>query len=56
MDSFFGAELCDLIGLYILTKLKRMYGKDEKRLYRDDELAIINIRIKHELKNEKRKH
>ena len=42
MGSFFGAELCDLIGLYILKHLQPLYDKHEIGLYRDDGLAIIN--------------
>ena len=39
--SFFGAELCDLKGLYALYNLKALYKNNEISLYRDDSLAII---------------
>ena len=44
MGSFFvqsGAELCDLIGLYALSKLEFIYDPKEIGFYRDDGLAII---------------
>ena len=41
MGSFFGSELCDLIGLYALRKLEYLYDLKEIGLYRDDGLAII---------------
>ena len=39
MGSFDGAELCELVGLYILHTLGEKYGKDRIGLYHDDELA-----------------
>ena len=42
MGSFFGAELCDLIGLIILQYLIPLYNENEIGLYRDDGLAVIN--------------
>ena len=41
MGSYFGAELCDLIGLYILNHLQTLYDPKDIGLYRDDGLAII---------------
>ena len=41
MGFFFGAELCDLVGLYVLHRLKPVYNVDEISLYRDDGLTII---------------
>ena len=41
MGSFFGAELCDLIGLYSLSNLKHLYYHNDIGLYRDDGLAIL---------------
>ena len=36
------AEVCELVGLYILDKLTRKYGsKDNISLYRDDGLAVL---------------
>ena len=36
MGSFFGVELCDLIGLYILNLLKLIYGNNEVGLSYSD--------------------
>ena len=36
MDSFGGAEMCEVVGLYILHKLGEKYGKQRISLYRDD--------------------
>ena len=41
MGSYFGAGLCDLIGLYILDRLGKTYMSNQIGLYRDDGLAII---------------
>ena len=39
--SFNGAEVCELVGLYLLDKLSKLLGKDNVGLYRDDGLAAI---------------
>ena len=39
MGSFDGAELCELVNLYILHILGEKYGKHRISLYRDDELV-----------------
>ena len=41
MGSYDGAEVCDLIGLFILTELEKLFGKDFIGLYRDDGLALL---------------
>ena len=41
MGSFDGAELCKLVGLYILHILGEKYGKHGIGLYRDDGLACF---------------
>ena len=40
MDSFFSVELCKLIGLYTLSKIRYLYGYKDIGLDRDDGLAI----------------
>ena len=55
MGSFFGAELCDLIGLYALSKLESLYDIKEIGLYRDDGLAIIQPKNNQDLENNKKK-
>jgi hypothetical protein len=38
---FDGAEICELVGLFILNHLGKRFGKENIGLYRDDGLAII---------------
>ena len=42
MGSFDGAEVCELVGLYILNILGDKFGKDNIGLYRDDGLACFH--------------
>ena len=42
MGSFDGAEICKIVGLYLLNKLSNLLGKENVGLYRDDGLAAIN--------------
>ena len=39
--SFDGAEVCELLALFILNHLGKKFGKESIGLYRDDGLAII---------------
>ena len=41
MGSFDGAEICELVGLFILNHLGKRFGKENVGLYRDDGWAII---------------
>ena len=41
MGSFHGAEICDLVGLYILNTISTTFTNNNIGLYRDDGLAII---------------
>ena len=43
MGSYDGAEVCELIGLFVLEKLKDRFGYDIG-LYRNDGLATLNTR------------
>ena len=42
MGSFDGAEICELVGLYLLDKLSSLIGRKNVELYRDDGVAAIN--------------
>ena len=42
MGSFDGAEICELVGLYILHLLGDQLGVDNLDLYRDDGLACFH--------------
>jgi len=41
MGSLDGAEVCELVGLFLLDKLANILGKKNVGLYQDDGLAII---------------
>ena len=41
MGSFDGAEVCELVGLFILNDLCKTYVKENFGLYRDDGLAVF---------------
>ena len=41
MGSFDGAEICELVGLFLLFELMKQFGKDCVGLYRDDGLAVF---------------
>ena len=43
MGSYSGAETCELIGLYMLHGLEKIFGEGMVGLYRDDGLAAIPI-------------
>ena len=42
MGSFGGAEVCELVGLYLLSKISILINSDNVGLYRDDGLAVIH--------------
>ena len=42
MGSYDGAEICELVGLYLLNKLSTVIDKSSVGLYRDDGIAAIN--------------
>ena len=42
MGSLDGAELCEMVGLYILNELSKIIPKENIGLYRDDGLALVN--------------
>ena len=41
MGAFDGAEICELVGLFLLSEISKKYNKDNVGLYRDDGLAIF---------------
>ena len=41
MGTFGGAEVCELVGLFLLHHLSLLLGKEAVGFYRDDGLAII---------------
>ena len=41
MGSFDGAEICELVGLYLINKLSKLLGNENMGLYRDDRVPAI---------------
>ena len=41
MGSYNGAEICELVGIYTLSKLKNITSKDDIGLYRDYSLILL---------------
>ena len=41
MGSFNGAEICELVGIHILSLLSNKLNKQSSGLYRDDELVLL---------------
>ena len=44
MGSNDGAEICELVGLFLLSLIAEKYRKEDTGLYRDDGLAVIRSR------------
>ena len=42
MGSFDGAEICEVVGIYLLEKLSPLLAKENFGLYRDGGLATVN--------------
>ena len=45
MGSFDGAEICEIVGPYLLEKLPPLFGKENSGLYRDDGIATVKSSI-----------
>jgi hypothetical protein len=41
MGAFDGAEVCELVGTYLLNKIAQKYNKNDIGLYRDDGLGVM---------------
>ena len=41
MGSYDGAEVCELVGTFILSKLENVIDKKNPGLYRDDVLVVL---------------
>jgi hypothetical protein len=41
MGSYDGAEICELVGLFILKEISDKFGKENVGLYRDDGLMLL---------------
>ena len=42
MGSFDSAEVCEVVGLYLLSKISVFIDSDNVSLYKDDGLAVIH--------------
>ena len=42
MGSFDGAEICELVGIFLLNELTNLLGRENVGLYRDDGLAVMD--------------
>jgi len=49
MGSYDGAEICELVGLYILDELSKKLNKNDLGLYRDDGLILLRNKNGHEM-------
>ena len=43
MGSYDGAEVCELVGLYLLNQIKKKIVSAQIELYRDVDLAIFRM-------------
>ena len=48
MESYDGAEVCQLPGLFMLNELSKMFDKDNIGLYRDDGLSVFKYHNGHQ--------
>ena len=55
MGSYDGAEVCELVGLFILHQLSQLVGVKNIGLYRDDGLAILENALGPTLEHIKKK-
>ena len=55
MGSYDGAEVCELVGLYILDELSKFLNKNDVGLYRDDGLIVLKNKNGHESDKIKKK-
>ena len=41
MEAYDSAEVCELVGIFMLNKISEKYNKNDIALYRDDVLAVF---------------
>ena len=54
MDRIDGTEVCELVGTYILNKLKKVTNKDNIGIYRDNRLKIFQNILKTAIERKKK--
>ena len=42
MGCYDGAEICELVGIYLLDSLNKLCGNGKLGLYRDDGLGVLH--------------
>ena len=50
MGAYDGAEVCELVGTFLLDKISEKYGKNSISLYRDDGLSVFKTKAALNLK------
>ena len=54
MDSYDGAEVCELVSTFILSKLGNIIDKKNTGLYHDNGLVVLrNMNAREEIKSER---
>ena len=53
MRSYNGAEMCDIVGLYMIKEIRKLkiFNNEEFGIYRDDGLAVIQSKALHKIFN-----
>ena len=52
--SYDGAEICELVGLFMLSRMENHFGKNNIGLYRDDGLSVLKNKSGRERENTKK--
>ena len=55
MGSYDGAEVCQLVGAYLLNNLSHIIDKTAVGLYRDNELGVLKVILVLKLKKNEKK-
>ena len=50
MGAYDGAEVCEFVGNYLHYEISKLYEKKDIGLYRDDEVAVLRIKVDQNLK------
>ena len=54
MGVFDGAQVCELVGVFLLHQLSKLYEEKDIGLYRDDGLAVFKNKSEPQLKKFKK--
>ena len=56
MGAYDDAEVCELVGTYMLSFISEKYNRKDFGLYRDDELGVVKNKNGPETEKNKEKH